>query len=856
MDKTEKNRIYLIYTLIFISITPIVFGVFLTGRKSLIWEVDGIRQHYIALMYFGNWGREIFKNILDGMSEPIPLWDFQIGYGSDIITTMHYYVLGDPLNLLSIFVPQKYTEMLYQGLILLRFYLSGISFLFYCREMKKGRNASLGGAINYTFCGFMLYAGIRHPFFITPMICLPVISAGIERIFRRKKPTLFIFMVFLSAVSNFYFFYMIAFAVCFYVAVRFFTFSHEHPWNEAFRIIFRFLGYAATGICMAAVIFLPVIMAFLSTGRSRTSQVYPALYRPGYYAKLLAGFLNPAPVGEWTILGFTAPAFFSIFILFSSKKKYKPFKLSFLIMTVMLCIPFFARALNGFSYVSNRWCFLYSGLVSYILTCVWDDMALLFSKTTQHTDQKTAIRHMSAYLLVLSILHVCANAVYLYSEHGKNYASQFLPSKSAYERIMLSAPAALQLASGEETSFFRYETDDFHNRNVSAVVGAHGIEYYWSLENSVIPDYYMDMSLKSFHVFNYTDLDRRTFLDTLSGVRYFVSAESSSAPYGFTYKNTVSLSDQRNYNIYQNQYALPLGYTYRFLISEQDYIQMDAARKQEALLQGIVIHSKDNGFLSSHFSEITPQFQTKLIDYTVKYGKNITQNPNGSIRSQKKNAKIELSFQGMKNCETYLLLEGASIQADNPFRNEFWIRVTSNDGTNRMRYLTPSHKYHKGQKNYLINLGYHENAQTNITVTLPYKGLYYFQNMKIICQPMGHYKKQIKELTKDVLKHEKIGTNIVEGTVSLKEEKILCLTIPYSTGWSAWVDGKKAGLLRANGMFLALPLSKGSHTVKLQYRTPGLLPGILFSLLGWGIFFGIELRSKKNKRRNKSSHHQ
>ena len=45
------------------------------------------------------------------------MWDMNIGYGSDILTTLHYYVIGDPLTLLSVFVPADKTEVLYEVLI-------------------------------------------------------------------------------------------------------------------------------------------------------------------------------------------------------------------------------------------------------------------------------------------------------------------------------------------------------------------------------------------------------------------------------------------------------------------------------------------------------------------------------------------------------------------------------------------------------------------------------------------------------------------------------------------------------------------------------------------------------------------
>ena len=36
----------------------------------------------------------------------LPMWDLHIGYGSDILTTLHYYVIGDPLTL-----PVSYTHL-------------------------------------------------------------------------------------------------------------------------------------------------------------------------------------------------------------------------------------------------------------------------------------------------------------------------------------------------------------------------------------------------------------------------------------------------------------------------------------------------------------------------------------------------------------------------------------------------------------------------------------------------------------------------------------------------------------------------------------------------------------------------
>ena len=56
--------------------------------------------------------------------------------------------------------------------------------------------------------------------------------------------------------------------------------------------------------------------------------------------------------------------------------------------------------------------------------------------------------------------------------------------------------------------------------------------------------------------------------------------------------------------------------------------------------------------------------------------------------------------------------------------------------------------------------------------------------------------------------------------------KILCLSIPYSKGWTAKVDGQKTRLLKGNYAFIALPLEAGHHDIVFTYFTPGLKVGL------------------------------
>ncbi len=891
MMKKKRRNSYQIFTLIFLAMLPCIYYVFLVNHKSLVWDRDGLRQHYNSLIYIGRWGREIIKNIFVAHKFEIPMWDFHIGYGSDIITTFHYYVIGDPLSLASIFVPSKYTEYLYGALILLRMYLSGISFIYYCKYMKKSDTAALGAALNYVFCGYMIYSAVRHPYFVNPMIYLPLLLVGAERIFEKKKPTLFIFMVFISASSNFYFFYMIVLAVCIYVGVRFFTFRHTNLLKEMITVIAKFAGFAIVGVSMSAAILYPILTQFFQTNRLELKQNFPLFYHPGYYLRLIPSFISIGSFENWTVLGLTAPALLAVFILFGMKKKYLHLKLVFCAFTAMLCIPFFGMAFNGFSYVSNRWCFLYAVLLSYIIATVWDDMVLMkntskrfvlaagafytaffiiarlktgkmlflpiiilvlliavaFAASRLQT-KKNIYRIACICFLSLTLLHAVVNSYELYSPNRKRYASAFLNTGTALNTILESAPgAALKHIKKADNSFYRFESDDREVLNTATIVKENSIQYYWSLENSIIPRYLKDMSLRSFIIYNYKDLDHRTFLDALAGVRYFVQEFPCDIPYGYELNDRIALSERKVYNVYENKYALPLAYTYDSCIPEQDYLDLQDYERQEALLQGIVLHSDSENGLLKDFPKTDLSLTAKPVSYTMTLDKSIKQKSDGTFFAKKKNAKIKLSFTGQKNCETYLSLRGTEIKPHHKKRNELSVRVKSNDSKNKMRYMSDTHKNFKNQKNYLINLGYHENAQTKITITLPTRGTYRFDQIEVICQPMANYPDLIEKRKEHTLDHETIETNTVTGDISLTERKLLCFSIPYSKGWRAWVDGTKQELLRANVMYMALPLEKGTHEIRLEYRTPGLGTGMILSLIGFILFLGIIIYGRKKQ---------
>lgn len=924
-----KSGYFLTYTAVFAVIALAVFSVFILKGKGFVWistggGKDGYQQHFIAFMYLGQWLREIAGTLLTEGRLEIPMWDFSIGYGSDVITTMNYYAFGDPLNLLSAFVPSRYSEYAYTFVAILRMYLSGIAFSLYSFKMNNGKTATLAGAIAYTFSGYALFNVARHVFFMNVMIYLPLMLLGAEKIFRKEKPLLFIFMVFIASVSNFYFLYMAAIMVALYVVIRYFTMEREKSLKDFFLNIAKFAGGGLLGVGMAGFIFVPVVNLFLSSPRTgETGGVLELLYNTAHYERMYAGIFAGNNLSYYTCLAFGAPLFVAIVVMFTSRKKYTGLKIATVALGVMVLFPIFGRILNGFSYASNRWTFAIAWLMAFVLTTVWEDilsitpkkliavsacwflysasLLLIKDRITKATFVSVMLIFVTVLLLIIARkivfikeskrvvaialvgilgLSLCANGYFTYTQGEEPYITEFLDRGKAYKGIARSSDKVASKLTEEET-FARNEQNGVSVLNASTVTEATGLQYYWSLENGIVSGFLMENALNAMMPQMYSGVDGRIFLEKLASVKYFVRGGSDPVPYGYQQIDTVEKGG-KTYEIYESKNTLPLGYTYWSFISKEAYENMSAAEKQQAMLQGVVLEETP-----TDFSETQLKYNHQVMKTKITFDESIVVQKDGSLVVNEKEAEMTIEFDGLENCETYLSFEGLKAQSRNKYElymddcqekfsmekfenlpeeeqqklkekdknqnkssKEYAkhpITVISENAKNKLACFQQSYKYYTGQEDFLMNMGYSQKAQNKMVVIFPNTGVYKFDKMEVICQPMTRLDSQLNALKEDVLEDVEIGTNSVNGNISLNQDKILCLSIPYNIGWSAKVDGEKVDLLRANSMYMAIPLTAGQHKIELAYTTPMLKTGIVLSIISFGIFIAMAIVYIKRK---------
>ena len=374
---------------------------------------------------------------------------------------------------------------------------------------------------------------------------------------------------------------------------------------------------------------------------------------------------------------------------------------------------------------------------------------------------------------------------------------------------------------------------------------------------------------------HYENLDGRTILDRLASVKYFVVKNNryQYVPYGYYWLEGSAEKNGKIYEAFGSEEALPLGYTYDSFIPGEEYEKMTVTEKQQALLQGIVLED-------SSLPEITPEFNDQEIPYEIRKGKGCSVK-DGKIKVTKEGAKLELLFNGLENSETYLIAEGLDYDGLSPkdrVSEKKWNKMTRYEQNQLLhedshwrywkesqkasitvggqfpektiRIFTDKYNAYSGKHNFLCNTGYEKAAKQSITLTFEKPGVYTFDKLKIVCQPMERITKQTEKLNQEVLTDIRMDTNRITGNISLSEPKGLLISVPYSKGFRAYVDGKETELKKANTMYMALELPKGEHELRLEYRTPFLMPGICLTLAGGLCYICLVfVRMKLNKKK-------
>ena len=891
--RREKNGshkdafiIIIVFTAAYAACMGLRVFYFMKAGRSMICEADALEQHINALIAYGKWLRGIAYTLIHEHRLAFMDYSFGIGMGADFYTSMQYYAVGDPLNLPVAFLPSQAVYYYFQFLILLRPYLAGLAFIALCLYRRSKRELpAMGitaGALIYSLSGTVLFIGMWNPFFVTPMITLPLMVRGADRLYHEGMRAPFVLAVFAAGVSNFYFFYMqTIFIFGYFILLVLYGRKDE---GEAYgrecgapRLFARFVLSGALGVFMGAVLLFPMFLALLSNPRSGGHAI-PFIYDSDYYLQLVRNlaFYIYHPLYD-TELSLTLIAFPVIIltVIFAKKWGLKRERAEFLVLLLMLLIPAAGYVMSGFAYVINRWCFAAALLIAWLTAATWD----------RWLKKKLASCLAFACVFVMLIWNVWEAD----SPERGNLPNGFLEKMSGTEfldRMMLTEVNALRetvLVSPD--SFSRYSGRS-PVWNASLLHGISSTQFYWSLTNGAVADLFGELAVNDMANFSYLGFDDRMMASDLSGVTHYTLRYDTPEEQSYIPAGSVRAAEYYNFAIYENALPVGMGTVYPEFMRKSDYLTLAPYDREEAMMRAVVLDdvsadaAEDDGVLSAGADDIS--FSSLREDFEIITAEGVRWEPEGEggrfVVDRDGGVdvilRVDNSHYPEEGAETGLLIMGLDIE-EGPAdivnigtgalnaggADVDPLEASEDPGSWSARkivsYKTPESEFYSGWHDYLVNLGSAAGPYDLIFVDFPAKGVYSVKDLGICVRPAGE---TFDEMRETLAAHAVTETDLHRNPVSLMTERVLLtasspedepgvmmLTIPWQKGWSAKVDGEKTGLFRTNTAFTGLILGPGYHEIELEYHTPGLAAGVVMSLLGVACFSCLVICEKKRR---------
>lgn len=339
---------------------------------------------------------------------------------------------------------------------------------------------------------------------------------------------------------------------------------------------------------------------------------------------------------------------------------------------------------------------------------------------------------------------------------------------------------------------------------------------------------------------------------------------------------------------YKTNYAFPLLYWQDNYISKKDYQSLSPTEKERVLATGVLVDKQEklrgmkaaklkthvyplkSELVSNRLNKVNPAKLT-YTDSEETYQLQLPELQSKKMQQKLKGSELHIEFSKIKytpfSMKEQIAYEQAHLKETvlNPgnvinqryTHYRYWryhilngspdisfkLNVGSKFGTDTIEQARQSTlSLFKHVTNSTLNIGYYDGKLPTSLTFQPSKLGTYELKYRVVAEKLdNNYYREVKTLQRHRLEDVKFKRNQVQGTIKTTRPGVLTSSIPYSTGWSVKVNGKKATILRTNQAFLGVYLPAGTHHVTFSYELPGIKLGALLSLigLGWTIFAGI-----------------
>ncbi len=813
---------YFISGLIVAVILLIVFlgkGMYPFGKNYIMW---GDMYEQIVPLYYN-----FYDVIRNGKSILI---DYTGGIASSFIPNFFYYI-SSPFTFLVLLFQRNDIPNAVNIIVLLKIVLSAIT----CNCFLDKKFKDLGDFYKYFFS--IIYALSTYNlslYIITGWIDIvylfPLLMLGLDELLNLRKPKLFITILSMSLIFNFYISLM-CIVFIFFISIIYLKIYK----NQNTRKAIASLGLSVLlSLLISSIALIPVFLQILSSARMGVN-----------FSQL--GMSKFGPIIDKLMFLTSSMAPMACMLLFLRKYKQNKTNITFIIMSLLLLgIPIIIEPINKMLHFGSYVCYPYR--YGFILMFMLSIFSCMYVNSKDEGDHDNKLLIIISTIISVLLIGIVSYKYYPILQQGVNKLSfsfnhkaffiaailaflnlisyfvifRFGNKKSAFSKTFLMINLLvfclsqsfiyIGIDSTSKEFYSNYNNMNYINTfeteagyhykqdnsgmisNFGAITNKQTQDYFTSLTNNDVFIEYQKLGYNSYYT---SSTGGNYFTDFILSNKYYITKNKVDEEYYKLYKTNGNL------NIYEATLPISKGY-----ILEENKSLKNVKNSFDAT--NIIYKTVSNS--QNEIINIYNDFELENVKY---------EEEKLEIIDKSKEAYISKTFDISDAKTIYLEAFTSYVNIEkNKLYNCFDIYVNDE--------LLFKDFYNR-DNNSVLKLGTFNNEKVEVKVLIK-KNI--SRNVNISFGLLD--RKLLRQYFEDN-KYE-IGINYENNNLNISynsdNEDILFIPVPYLKGMSATQNGHSTEIIKVFDNFIGIRLKNGENNIKISYTTPGLKISILLSILG------------------------
>ncbi len=815
---------------------------------------------YMQLYY------EWYDKLSDGGSW---FFDITLGMGTDFYTTYWYY-LGSPFTWIVMLFGKNYMELGMIVSFLIQIGCCGITtcyFFLHTRLNKMDEGifkyvASVLFTLAFVFCDYMLAYQYNSIWLISFML-LPIVLIGIERLVALNDGRQYLISLALVLITNFYF----AWFVCLFAVVWFIDQKKESV-KKGLKAFGRFALFSVLSAMCAAAVLIPCYL--LVFGREDSNWADLSTYGLSTFANFgnfLQGFFWGSDIDLTGIMLFTNNNYCGIFVLFlvliyafrKNIDRTQKIKRLILILVSVFCMEWVGTlyVLHGFNIphgLSSRFAFIllfmlvitafegFMGIKTIRLRWLAVISAIFVLMTAIILGVNNDMQSASCYLVSIMLFVYLVICTVLYKRKSIKLVSlmvnicvigfvelisnYFVVGYDSYDYLLDKRALtdewgdiydSIETDAGERKTSWFFESDCFYQSDTNIFV---------STNNTDTEQLYSKLGLTySTNGTSYQYRGTTPLTAALFNVDYVLTNE---APYfgGYNLVESYEAEDEMGlysdrelvYGLYETDYDAELAFMLPDSVLNWNTNEDNALEVQNNFTNEVL--GQEDIFTEVIFDDLEIDSSgCEIVSYTEN---------SYSYADTTDSDSGYYAIVGVRFTVPYDMHLYCSIKNEHTC-----FPIIEIDGETYFSGITNAYITYNSPTQ-VVNLGELKAGQEVVvysahTVASSYEGqvnISFYEYNDEVMQDC------LEIMNEEPLVLDTFEDTYVSGTVTADEAGVLYTSIPYSEGWTLYVDGVETEITKIADALIGVELSAGEHTIELKYFPYGLKLGIIISLLG------------------------